>query len=341
MQIQKFKNLAKDAFKDLNKIQTGENKLVKTGYECIDTHIGGLLKGDIIIISAMSGHGKSELLFKMKENILNPELNEGSEDFVFLDNSLEMKVFNIILRTLDRNMEKSKKDLLLKEFTEEEKRQAKQCYKNLQDDRQFINQSPTTPKDFYKGTKEFLEQHKDKRACFISIDHILLVSGSDKKEVIDTTIEYINQLKLEFTNCYFIVLSQLNRSVLNRVAEKNNLAEPNTGDLYGSEFMNHSASYNIILFNAYKVGIEQYLKVNPSRYDYLEEHFGDMSSKGKASFNTQGKLFHTVVKVREGSAMHKDLFIEDMVLPEEELKKTPQKPNSDFEQPKFDEEDPF
>ena len=313
MNILKLKDLTKDALKELNRLQTGKKRLVKTGYESVDSHIGGLLNGDILLFSGLSGHGKSETLFEFKDNVLNTDINPDAKDYVFLDISLEMKVFNIVLRALHRNMNKSKKKILFETFTEEEQEICKIYFESTQDDRQYISQAPSTPDELYLKLREFLLEHINKKAVFIAIDHILLLLGADKKGVIDNTMEYLNRLKLEFDNVYFIVISQLNRSLLARVAEKNNASCPNSGDLYGSEFMQQAASYSIIVFNAFKVGISQFMKVNPDFYDYLSEHFGEKDDKNdKVSFNTIGKLFHVVTKVREGDAVFKDIFIKDM-----------------------------
>lgn len=313
MQIRPLKEVTEEAFKELKKLQTGQKKLVKVGFDSVDSHIGGLLNGDILLFSGLSGHGKSETLFELKDNVLNTAINPDAMDYVFLDISLEMKVFNIILRGLHRRMTKSKKDILFTEFSDEEKSICKQYFESTQDDRQFISQSPSTPDELYKHLKVFLAEHTNKKAIFVAIDHILLLNGADKKGVIDNTMEYLNQLKLEFDNVYFIVISQLNRSVLARVAEKNNMASPTSADLYGSEFMQQAASYSVIVFNPFKVGIQQFMKVNSEFYDYLSEHFGDEDSRsGKISFNTIGKLFHIVTKVREGEAVFKDIFIKNM-----------------------------
>lgn len=312
--------LVKEAAQELHKLQKGEIKILKTGMPCIDDHIGGLLKGDIIVTAALSGHGKSEFLYKLKESVLSEEVNEGASNFAFIDYSLEMKVFNQYVRGLKRATGKAKKSILFEEFSGEDLEKAIEYYKKLvKDPRVYINQDPITPLELYKECREFLQENRDKEAVIISIDHILLVSGSDKKSVIDEVMEYLNRLKLEFDNVYFVVLSQMNRSILNRVAEKNNASIPNTGDLYGSEFMTQTASYVITLLNAYKVGINQYMKVFPERYDYLAEHFGDDDSKsGKVSFDTVGKIFIHVLKVREGESVYKDLFIEDMGLSEDD-----------------------
>lgn len=353
MNIQPAKKLAKEAFKKLKRLQTGEDKIVKTGEEMIDCHVGGLLPGDIIIFSALPGHGKSETLFRLKEKILDTKVNEEAEQFVFLDMSLEMKMLNIVLRGISRRTKKKKREILSKEFNKKEKKIVESYYNLLQDDRQFINQSPADPEEFYEAAGKFLKEHSDKKAVLIAIDHLLLMSGADKQKTLEQTVEYINQLKLEYDNSYFILLSQGNRNILGRVADKSNMSAPNAGDQYGSSFMDQITSYNIFIFNAYKVGIEKYMKVNADRYDYLADHFYEEKG-GKASFETTGKIFYHVLKTRESDTPYKDIFIKDMELSDEILEKLKNKtaeeeedeaiekpPTLDFSDTEEEEEPPF
>tara|TARA_R110002012_G_scaffold247487_1_gene423163 strand:- start:170 stop:1288 length:1119 start_codon:yes stop_codon:yes gene_type:complete len=321
MAIRPIRELANDAFTELKQIQSGEKLLVKTGDPLIDDHIGGLLPGDAVIISGLSGHGKSEFLFRKREAILDVKINPKADNYVWLNYNLEVKVLNVVLRGLHRKLKKRKQDILFKEFTKEEKDLANEYFELLQDDRQFIEQDQTTSEDFYTKTREFLLKHTDKDAVLVSFDHVALNADKDTQKGIEELIRSANKLKLEFDNAYFFFVSQLNRAILSRVAEKNNNAAPNAGDIYLSSVMDFIASYNIIVFNANKVGIEQFMKVSPDRYSYLSDHFGDEDSKGRVSFNTVGKLFFKVIKTRESDVIWKDLYITDMDLSEEEVEK--------------------
>ena len=321
MPIIPISQLANQAFTELKKIQTGEKLLVKTGDPLIDDHIGGLLPGDAVVVSGLSGHGKSEWLFRKRESVLDVNVNPNSENYVWLNYNLEVKIFNVVLRGLHRKLKKKKQDILFKEFTEEEKILANEYYLMLQDDRQYIEQEQTTSDEFYNKTKAFLEDHKDKEAVHVSFDHAALNADKDTQSGIESLIKAVNRLKLEYHNVYFWIVSQLNRTILGRIAEKNNSSAPNAGDLYASSTMDFISSYNIVVFNAHKVGIDQFMKVSPDRYDYLSEHFGDEDSKGRVSFDTVGKLFFKILKTRESDVIWKDLYIIDMDLTEEEKEK--------------------
>lgn len=321
MPIVPISQLANQAFRELKKIQTGKKLLVKTGDPMIDDHIGGLLPGDAVIISGLSGHGKSETLFRKRESVLSKSINPDADDYVWLNYNLEVKIFNVVLRALNRKTGKKKRDILFEEFTEEEKILVKEYYKMLQDNRQFVEQEQTTSESFYLKTRQFCIDNKDKKAIHVSFDHAALNADKDTQKGIEEIVKAVNKLKLEFDNVYFWIISQLNRSILSRIAEKNNNSVPNASDLYASSTMDFISSYNIVVFNANKVGIEQFMKVSPDRYDYLSSHFGDEDSKGKVSFDTEGKLFFKILKTRETDVVWKDLYIIDMDLTQEEKEK--------------------
>lgn len=314
MEIRNLYPLAKQALHELRRIQEGKTNLVKTDRPHIDNTLGGLLPGDIVLLAGASGHGKSTELKRIEDNILNIEINPEASQYVFLNLSLEMKVFNLILRSLDNIIiNKNKKEILTEQFTEEEIAIVRKYLESLKDDRRFISQKPTTSSDFYDGAREFLITHQDKKAVFIAVDHIVLMKGSDKKKAVDDTVEAINQLKLEFGNVYFIVLSQMNRGLLDRVDEKNRRSQPSTQDIYMSEFMLQASSYVVVVHNPFKLGINEYSSVNPHTYAYLSNFFGDENKRtGKVSFKTYGAIFFHVLKIREGGVAYDDLFIEEV-----------------------------
>lgn len=317
--IQNVGTLATEAFKDLKKIQTGEKGLVKTGEEMFDCHINGLLPGDCILLGASSGIGKSETLYTILNKMLSADVNPNSHNYVSLEYSMEMGMLSKVLREVNKRTKKKKSEILTNEFTEEEKQIVRQYNEDLKDNRRYVCQEPVTAKEFYDMTKQFLLLNSSKDACIISIDHLLLFKSDDKKSVLTQISDYINLIRLEFKNVYFIMLSQLNRTQqVNVVKDKDNSFIPNTSMIYGSSTMEHISSYICIMMNAFKIGINSFLKFNEGRYDYLKEHYSEVDDKGKASFSTMGKLFFFVTKTRESDSPYKDLFIKEMDLTEEQ-----------------------
>lgn len=318
--IRKVAQASEEGFKELNKYQTGDNLILKTGYEEIDCHIGGMLPGDCVILAGSPSSGKSETLYRMTDNVMNKEINPDAGEFISLEFSLEMKMLKKLLRASHRITGKRKSDILFEPFNEDEAGKVREYYNNLQDDRRYVVQEPVSPIDFYNMTRNFCLLHKSKKAIWISADHILLFKGKDKQSVLEEVSEYINLLKLEFNNIFFAILSQLNRAYAAVVKERSNDMIPNNTHLFGSSFMEQLADYIIIITNPYKQAVIEYLRFHEDRYDYLSEFFV-AEKQDKISFETAGNLFFFVTKIRESDNEWKNLFIRRLDLPKEQLDK--------------------
>ena len=324
--IQNVGEMAKEAFIELNKIQTGKHKILKTGIIEIDSHIGGLLPGDICTICSKSGGGKSHKLYEVLDNMLDVSVNKDADDYVSLEYSFEMKMLNKIVRKTHSILCKKKSNILKDSFTEEEQQKMREYNKSLQDKRRFVCQEPVSVDDFYEMTRDFCKEYKDKKAIIVSTDHMLLYVDSDKQKAVERATDMVNKLKLEFKNVYFILISQTNRSNnLTLAKDRDNSIIPNNSWLFASSFIEMVSSYIIIMVNPFKEGINEFLKFHPERYDYLSEHFtGVLDKNNKESFNTVGKNFIFVTKTRESDEPYKNLFIEDMNLSDEVLAKMKQ-----------------
>lgn len=342
MAIKPLGQVVDKTFRTLNRYQQGKSKPVKTGREWLDEIFGGLLPGDITTIAGQSGGGKSFELQRIKNFVMNPDNNEDAKDYVWLDHAWEMRFMSNILRDLNKSLKKSKKEILTEEFTEEEKALVKSYAENLSDGRFFINEETVTPKVFEKEAREFLEQHKDKKGVFISVDHIALAMDetSDKKSTVDAIIEIINRLKKEFPNSYWIVLTQMNRNILGRIKDKDINAMPNRSDIFQSDAMFFISDYLYVCHNPYRLGIKQFSRVNEEAYEYLSSHFCE-EKNGKVSFDTLGKMFYIVLKSRESDVIFKDIFIEDVgVKDKEKYRDKPEQVTESIDIPFFKKEEP-
>jgi len=312
--------LAKKAFKSLKEIQTGEKPIIKTGQDFIDCHIGGLLPGDAILIGASSGTGKTKLLYDTLELMMSENINANAKNFVSLDYSLEMKFLNKILRDVNKKTEKSKTKILKEEFTKEEKDIVKSYYEALKDDRRFVCEESVTVKDFFNITKDFCEENKEKDAIFISIDHVMLLlndnRSEDKAEVLTS---YINILRKQYGNVYFILLSQFNRANWSNAGDRNNEMLPKPNVIYGSSHFEFLCSYIVGMIDPFKMGVNEFMNVNPERYGWLEDYMTEPNKKGKVAFETLGNMFYVVMKTRESDVPYKNLFIRPMELTEKQL----------------------
>lgn len=317
--------LATEAFKYLGKLQKGEKDLLKTGNEFIDCHISGLLPSDCVLISANSGVGKTKLLYDTLDQILDEKVNKNASKIKVLEFSLEMAFLNKILRDTNKITSKKKSKILTEDFTKEEKELVKRYHDNLQDDRRFVCEETITTKEFYEMTHSFCSMYTDADSIVVCIDHVLLLKKEDKfEDPLEALTTHINQLRKEFKNVYFILLSQQNRGSMVVIKDKDNSMMPTTAMIYGSSHFEFLCSYIITLVDPFKYGVNQYMKVNPDRYDWLSEFYGDEDSKGKVSFETMGNMFIFVLKTRESDTPYKNLFIKPMDLTKEQKEKMKQ-----------------
>ncbi len=149
-------------------------------------------------------------------------------------------------------------------------------------------------------------------------------------------VERLNDMKFKYPNFVLVLLTQANRSVLNRIKEKSNDMKLRRDDVYASDTIFHISDYVYGLQNAYYLGVEEYRKINPERYPNLEHRFTDEDSNGRVSLHTEGCIFIEVLKDR----MADDLDFTDLYTLEIKTfdKKETEKKSSKIIVPIFDEE---
>jgi len=323
--IKRAGELATEAFTYLNKLQNGDKQLLRTGDEAIDCHITGLLPSDCILYAANSGVGKTKKLFDTLDQILDEKVNPNAKNIKTLEYQLEMKFLNRILRDANKLTSKKKSKILTEKFTDEEKEIIKRYYENLQDERRYICEESITTKEFYEMTRTFCELNKESDSLIVCLDHVLLLKKDDKfEDPLEALTSYINQLRKEFKNVYFILLSQMNRGSLVNIKDRDNSMIPTTAMIYGSSHFEFLCSYIVVLVDPFRLGVNSYLKVPPDRYDWLSDYMQDEDKNGRVSFDTLSNIFHFVLKTRESDNPYKNLFIKKMDLTDDQLEKMKQ-----------------
>ena len=334
--IKRAGQLATEAFTYLNKLQQGDKQLLRTGDEAIDCHITGLLPSDCVLYAANSGVGKTKMLYDTLDQILDEKVNPDAKNIKTLEFQLEMKFLNRILRDTNKLTSKKKSEILTNEFTEEAKEVVKKYYESLQDDRRYICEESVTVKEFYEMTKTFCELNKESSALVICIDHCLLLKKDDAfQDPLEALTSYINQLRKEFKNVYFLLLSQMNRGSLVNIKDRDNSMIPTTAMIYGSSHFEFLCSYIVVLVDPFRLGVNSYLKVNPDRYEWLKDDMQDEDKNGKVSFNTLSNMFKFVLKTRESDHPYKNLFIKKMELTAEQFEKMKQSVEVKTDVPSF------
>jgi len=320
--IKTAKDLATRAFVQLNKIQTGQNRLVKTGRPYIDKHLGGLLPSSVLLIGASSGTGKSLEAMRIMKGVMSEEVNEQAGDYVSLEFMLEMKFLDLVLRDANYKLNKSKTEILSRQFEEGEKAVMKEYHETLKDGRRFVVDESVDSAEFLDICRAFCRNHKDKKGIIILIDHLLLITESERGEdPLKKVSEYTNILRKEFGNVYFVFLSQLNRKVYAEVKDKTNKMVPDSSMIYGSSHFEFLSAFAVIMLNPFKMGVDYYMSIKKDRYPDLQEFMTIEDSKGKVHFNTLGNMFYHLVKIRESDKMYDNLHIEKMKLSDKQLEK--------------------
>lgn len=319
--IKTAESLSEEAFKELDDLQSGRKKLIKTGRAYIDNHLGGLKPSDLVLLGAMSGVGKTYELMRISRGILDKNINPFADKYVTLEFMLEMKFLDLILRDTHRITDKKKSDILTEEFTEEEQLAINEYRETLKDGRRYVVDESVSTNEFLDICRSFCIKNKDKDAIIISLDHLLLVTGVGGEDPLATIATYTNILRKEFGNVYFIYLSQLNRNYPPEIKDNSNDMVPLTRHIFGSSHFEFLSAYVLVMTNPFKLGIENYLKVKQDRYPNLSEFISAVDNKQRASYGTIGNIFYHVLKTRESDVPYDNLFIEEMNLSKDQKQK--------------------
>lgn len=312
--------LSKEAFIQLNRLQTGKLGMLQTGRPYIDEHLGGLMPSSVVLLAALSGGGKTYEAQRIIKGMLDVEINPQADEYVTLEYMLEMKFLDLILRDTHSILDKKKRDILTETFTEEEKQKVRVYAEALKDGRRFIVEESVNTKEFLEITRTFCKANKDKKAIIVHIDHLLLILADGAEDPLKRIAEYTNILRKEFGNVYFFYLSQMNRNIYEKMEEASSRSVPDTSTIYGSSYFEFLSAFAIIMMNPFKMGIEKYMKVKKERYPNLSEFFTEEDNKGRVSFKTLGNAYYHCAKIRDSDQMFDNLHIESMNLSEEHLK---------------------
>lgn len=283
----------------LKKYQTGEIQLIKTNRPWLD-NAGGIIPRSIIGILGASFSGKTTELQSITEDIMNVEVNKDAVDYVNLSHAFEMTNFSLTLKDIKKQTGKKYKDIIGKEFDDQEKVKLKEHFASKKDGRFFVNHDTGSAQEIADQTEEFLKNNIDKKLCLVSLDHSALLKSrsGNKKEAIDDMVERFNDFKQKYHNFVFIILTQANRSTLANIKEKSNEMKLSRDSVYASDTLFHIVDVFYGLQNAYYLGVEEYRRINPDKYPHLEHRFTDEDKNGKVSLHSKGCIFVEILKDR-------------------------------------------
>lgn len=311
--MRNLKDILKKEKKKLFDYQQGNIRPIKTTRPYLQEPWEGLLPKSCIVIGGHSSAGKSYELDMLMGELLDTDLNPDAADYVWLNFSLEMPLFSLMVRYLSKVLQIPKEQVIMKKFTEEQNTQVREALEVWQDGRYFLQDEPTSPNEYFELVDTFCKENMDKKAIFISIDHVVLLDGDGNTTAsVNSVLRHTNTLKLRYDNVYFIYLSQLSSNFFGRLNERDNHSAPKDTDTFYSAQLNQIADYTIIIVNPFQLGINEWLRFSPERYPHLGKYMSEVDKNNKASFSTEGLLFYHVVKNREASRGYTNLFIHEL-----------------------------
>lgn len=334
-------SLMKEASEKIKRFQQGTEIPIRTRYQHFnDNLLGGLFNGTIVTIAGLSSFGKTTILKHIESDIFNKSLNAHCDDIVLLKCNYEMTAFNLLLRRLKEETKKPMKKLLSEIPTEKDTKEFERVVDLESHPNVYYIEKALLPREWYETVRGFILQHLDKKSIVISIDHLGLVKDTgNKKQAMDDTLEFQNELKKEFSNIIFLNLSQLNRDIETRTDVKHMM--PKASDLYNSSNIMFISDLVLIIHNPFKLGIDKYMVFPTSRYPHLKEFMFD-PKRDRTSFETKNAVMWHYVKIRQDDKDPEDekdntLYIERLY--KERVPRTPlselQKIESTFELPRM------
>lgn len=308
------------ACEEIKQIQTRGVSGVKLGIEDLD-HFNIIGANNLMIfVGARPSMGKTHTASVIKDALLDKGLNPM--DIAILDLNWEMQTKSTVLRDMKRSLNRNMRDILSREFNEEEKVVVGESIGRLMDKRVTRFNHVIEGDSFEYLVDNFVANNKGKE-CFIMVDHIHILLT---KKQIDEFLFLCNKLKKKYTNLGFIIFFQLGRTIEQRwrggadakikLNPKNFL--PNSGDIYNTDSLYQFADLILTLVIPQVVDMDEYTTVSKDRNKHLEKHFikgaGDNTT---AKLKGRNRVYRNYIKIRlndnfEDSRLYCDVLNPDI-----------------------------
>ena len=220
--------------------QPGEIQGLSTGYPTLDRFLLGMQAGQLLIVAARPGMGKTSLALNIATNAC---FQHGQPVAIF---SLEMLSSELSLRLLSSKAKVDSKRLKTKNFTKEDLRSIASSIQELSELSIFINDSgDSTLLDIQSQCRKIQAEYG---LGLIIVDYLQLMSphgpgrNAPREQQIAEISRGLKGLAKEL-NCPIIALSQLNRAVEGRIDKR-----PNTADLRESGAIEQDADVVMLVY---------------------------------------------------------------------------------------------
>lgn len=289
------------ACNEIKQIQQRGISGVKLGVEDLDHFNITGANNMMIFVGARPSMGKTHTASVIKDALLDKTLNPM--DIALLHLNWEMQIKSTVLRDMKRSLNRNMRDILSREFNEDEKKIVGESIGRLMDKRVTSFNHVIEGDAFEYLVDSFVEKNKGKE-CFIMIDHIHILLT---KKQIDEFLYLCNKLKKKYTNLGFIIFFQLGRTIEQRwrggadvkmkLNPKNFL--PNSGDIYNTDSLYQFADLIVTQVIPQVVDMDEYTTVSKDRNKHLEEHFIVGAGDNKtAKLKGRNRVYRNYIKIR-------------------------------------------
>lgn len=238
--IESLSSAIKSANKHFEKIEKGEifDLSTNTGFKSIDNLLGGFSPGQLVIIAARPGVGKSSLALNMAENISR---NLGTCLFF----SLEMSIFQLIQRLLSSvcsiDLSKIIRNKLKDSDFSRLYRSSVAIYKYPI---YFFDQALISPSSVKSYIRSFARKNQMPKVVFIDYLQLMKLETKTESKYIEVG-EITRALKIlaRELNITIVLLSQLNRKSESREDKR-----PSISDLRDSGSIEQDADSILLIF---------------------------------------------------------------------------------------------
>lgn len=234
-----------------------ENKVkitrMKTGFDEVDSMLGGGLTPGLTVLGAASGLGKSTFLLQLAENV-----SENGIPVLYF--SLEMSSTMIAAKAINRQLFiQNKKNTHRKfgamdltnpeivfsattwESIERSRRKAEEKSKNLYVlDMENLSEQECTAKGIYGVVKTFVNDHEDKEKPLVIVDYLQILKADPldnrgDRQSVENCIRWMTKIHLEF-KVSVVLISSLSRTSYKQKVQQDSFKE--TGGIeYSSDVL--------------------------------------------------------------------------------------------------------
>jgi replicative DNA helicase len=308
------------ACSEIAAIQKNTIPSIKTGIDHLDNFLPTGLNNQMVFIGARPSMGKTHMANTIKSNLLNKDINPRSEISLLVLN-WEMQLKSLILRDMKKVLNRGMKDILSKEFTEDEKEKVSEAIGELLDDRVLNFDQTVEGNEFEYLVRQYINKNEGKEVIIL-IDHIHVLLT---KKQIDEFLKLCNDLKKEFTNVSFIIFFQLNREIEKRwrggadakvkLNPKNFV--PNSSDIYNTDSLYQFADIIMTLVIPQVVDLDEYTTVSKDRNAHLKSHFiGDGDDNKTARLKGRNRVYQNYIKIRNNDNFEEPRLFCDVINPD-------------------------